>query len=134
MRNKIVSSLDESLDLLASLEETEKKRTKHGSEIILERRYYEDDCLSDYKEKPYKLFVFVANFVLRQTKKGRVLIDKKRDVIEIQGKSLKEVRGKLDNLVNSCYGELPAEGCDSVKWIPDDMKSMKESLKLQQKL
>ena len=57
MREEIRANLDDALDVLADLEETEKERKKGKSEVVAHKILYNDQCITDYREKPYQLFL-----------------------------------------------------------------------------
>lgn len=133
IRKNVMANLDDALDVLADLENTEKERKSGKSDIISHKVYYEEECITDYKEKPYQLFLFVRHFWLKQTPKGRLTLTRKREVVEFLGRTHKELDEKVDNYVTQSDGECPPEVIDDSKWFPPDLIQKKKALSLLEK-
>ena len=126
-----MANLDDALDALGDIELTKKDRKRGKTAVISEAKFYENDCITDYKEKPYQLFLFVWSFWLKQAPSGRVRLEKKRNVIEFAGKTHREVVDKVYGFIEKeCEGQLPDEAVENKKWFPSDFIEKKKALTL----
>lgn len=89
--------------------------------------FYENDCIADYKQKPYQLFVFLRVFGVKKTKGGNVYFYNNRLVEEVKGFTHKEVSKKLDKLIDKCKGEAPKDA--PMDWIPEKWLLVKKAIK-----
>jgi hypothetical protein len=104
-----------------------RKPTPSGAIIVLERTYYEEEGMTDLEKSPKKFWVFTRSFSLRVTPKGVPMLESKRDVIEIEGKSNDAMTQRLEAFTEKCYGRVPENvGSD---WIPTDFLEVKRAIK-----
>lgn len=90
-------------------------------------RFYENDGINDYKKKPYRFYLFLREFgVKKYGTSGKMSFFTKRIVIEITGKSFKEVSEKLDKEIDTCEGMVDASSRD---WTPEKWIKIKKALK-----
>lgn len=101
-------------------------RDRVGTATIFDETYFEDDGLCDFKNNQFRFWVFTRRFILKVTKSGVPRVNIKRDVVEIEGKTQKEMTNKLDKFVDKLY-QVPKDA--SRDWLPDEVLELKAAVK-----
>lgn len=89
--------------------------------------YYENDCITDYKKKPYQMFFFTRVFGVKKGNTGKLSFFSKREIIEITGNSQREIAEKLEKEVDKCEG-MVLDGV-TLEWIPEKWLTIRKGIK-----
>lgn len=120
MKSRMKISVDLSQEILEAIDKP------------FEERFYENECLADYKKRPYELFIFVRTFGTKRNRNGKITFYSKREVESITGKTKRELGNKLEKLIDGCWDQVPTEaGRD---WLPEKWIFVKKALKIFQLL
>lgn len=118
MKNKLKLTIDETIDIIGSLN------------VPFTEKYYDNECLSDFKNGVYTMYIFVRHFSVVKGKTGKLRIETSRNVIELKGKNEKEVGKKLKALIDEYYDILPPDEKIPLDWMPEKFRNIQKAIKV----
>lgn len=118
MKNKLKLTIDETIDIIG------------GLTVPFTEKYYDNECLSDFKNGVYTMYIFIRHFSVVKGKTGKLRIETIRDVIEIKGKNKIELNKNLQKMVDEYYDMLPSDQKIPLDWMPEKFKNIQKAIKV----
>ena len=117
-KNTLKIGIDEAMEVLQALDKP------------FEEIYYENECLSDFRKKPYETMIFCRKFVVRKSGGGRYSVLIGRVVEEFKANSHKEMDRKVYEFAEKCEAMVPEHEAANRNWIPEKWKNIKNAIKI----